>query len=148
MMDEKEENVKPITNTNVQEAISKKKGGCGKYVFYTATILLLALAGFIYWKYYATYSDGLQGGKMQKISKKGNIFKTWEGYILINPSTDINSSAITSREWPFTVTNDSLAHVLESFAEKSVILRYHQKNGTLPWQGDTEYIIYDVQLTK
>jgi hypothetical protein len=126
----------------------KKKGGCGKYVFITSIILLLVLSGFLYWKYFATFSDGLQGGKMQKISRKGNIFKTWEGYILINPSTDINSSAITSREWPFTVTSDSLAHVLESFAEKSVILRYHQKNGTLPWQGDTEYIIYDAQLTK
>jgi hypothetical protein len=143
-----EQNLINETSKEATTNVVKKKGGCGKYVFYTLTILLLALGGYVYWKYFATFSDGLQGGKMQKISRKGNIFKTWEGYILINPSTDINSSAITSREWPFTVTNDSLAHVLESFAEKSVILRYHQKNGTLPWQGDTEYIIYDAQLTK
>jgi hypothetical protein len=143
------EDIKKEIVQDVQKEIpAVKKRGCGKYVFYTLTIILLALGGFIYWKYFATFSDGLQGGKMQKISRKGNIFKTWEGYILINPSSDINTSAITSREWPFTVTSDSLAHVLESYAEKSVILRYHQKNGILPWRGDTEYIIYDVQLTK
>jgi hypothetical protein len=126
----------------------KKKGGCGKYVFYVVSILLLVLGGYIYWKYYRTYSDGLQGGKMQKISRKGNIFKTWEGYVLISSSTDPSTNMITPKEWPFTVVSDSIAHVLESYAEKNVILRYHQKNGTLPWQGDTEYIIYDVSLVK
>ena len=135
-------------NGGTASNIQKKRGGCGKYVFYATTILLMLLVGFIYWKYFATFSDGLQGGKMQKISKKGNLFKTWEGYILITPSSDPNTNTITSREWPFTVTSDSIAHVLEAYAEKSVILRYHQKNGKLPWRGDTEYIIYDVQLVK
>jgi hypothetical protein len=139
------EDIKPI---ELVKPLPKKASGFKVFARWFTFIVLLSLGLFIYWKYFLTFSDGLQGGKMQKISRKGNVFKTWEGYILINPSTDINTSSVTSREWPFTVTNDSIAHVLENFAEKSVILRYHQKNGTLPWRGDTEYIIYDVQLVK
>ncbi len=126
----------------------KKTGGFKRFIRKFLVVVILALAAFIYWKYFATYSDGVQGGKMQKISRRGNIFKTWEGYILISASSDPNLSIITPKEWNFTVTNDSLAHVIESYAEKNVILRYHQKNGTLPWRGDTQYIIYDVSLVK
>jgi hypothetical protein len=134
--------------SNEKVAVTKTKSRFKSFMNKFFLVIILALLGFLYWKYFATYSDGLQGGKMQKISKKGNLFKTWEGYILITPSTDPNTNTISSREWPFTVTSDSLAHVLESYAEKSVILRYHQKNGILPWRGDTEYIIYDVSLVK
>jgi hypothetical protein len=126
--------------------LPKKAGGFKKFVRWFTFILLVVLLSFGYWKYYLTYSDGLQGGKMQKISKKGNIFKTWEGYLLITSATDNNTISLSNKEWDFSVTSDSLAHLLESFAEKRVILRYHQKNGTLPWRGDTEYIIYDVKL--
>ena len=126
----------------------KKTGGFKRFIRKLLVIFILVLACFTYWKYFATYSDGVQGGKMQKISRRGNIFKTWEGYILISASSDPNLSIITPKEWDFSVTNDSLAHVLETYAEKNVILRYHQKNGTLPWRGDTQYIIYDVSLVK
>ena len=126
----------------------RKSGGLKRFIRKFLVLLFIALAVFTYWKDFATYSDGVQGGKMQKISRRGNIFKTWEGYILISASSDPNLSIITPKEWDFTVTNDSLAHVIESYAEKNVILRYHQKNGTLPWRGDTQYIIYDVTLVK
>jgi hypothetical protein len=111
-------------------------------------IIFILIGAFCYWKYFFTYSDGLQGGKMQKISKKGNIFKTWEGYLLISASSDPGTGLITPKEWPFTVVDDSIAHVLENYAEKNVKLRYHQKNGTLPWRGDTRYIIYEVSLVQ
>jgi hypothetical protein len=135
---------------NVTTALTPKKGASGfkKFMRWFMFILVLCFAAFVYWKYFYTYSDGLQGGKMQKISKKGNVFKTWEGYLLISSSSDGVSGIITPKEWPFTVTNDSIAHVLENFAEKNVKLRYHQKNGTLPWRGDTEYIIYEVSLVQ
>jgi hypothetical protein len=128
--------------------LPKKTGGVKKFVRRLTFILLVVLLVFIYWKYYYTYSDGLQGGKMQKISKKGNLFKTWEGYLLISPSSDPTTGTLTNKEWAFTVVDDSIAHVLENYAEKNVKLRYNQKNGTLPWRGDTEYIIYEVSLVQ
>jgi hypothetical protein len=137
-----------IKTETVAKEQSKKKNGFRKFLRWFAFIILLIGSITFWWKYYYTYSDGLQGGKMQKISKKGNVFKTWEGYLLISPSTDPTSGTFTNREWPFTVVDDSIAHVLENYAEKNVKLRYQQKNGTLPWRGDTEYIIYEVSLVQ
>jgi hypothetical protein len=137
------DDIKPI---ELVKPLPKKASGFKVFARWFTFIVLLGLGLFIYWKYFLTFSDGLQGGKMQKISRKGNLFKTWEGYLLITPTTDNNTVSLSNKEWPFTVTSDSLAHLLESFAERKVILRYHQKNGTLPWRGDTEYIIYEVKL--
>lgn len=124
----------------------KKAGAFKKFLQWFVAIGLILLISFLWWKYYFTYSDGLQGGKMQKISKRGNVFKTWEGYLVISSAVDNNGLSLTSKEWPFTVVNDSIAHLLENYAEKKVKLRYHQKNGTLPWRGDSPYIIYEVIL--
>jgi hypothetical protein len=135
-----------IKPANTVRPLPKRPSAFKRFVRWFSFILIVVLGLFFYWKYYRTYSDGLQGGKMQKISRRGNIFKTWEGYLLITSATDNNQISLTNKEWDFTVVNDSLAHLLETYAEKRVILRYHQKNGILPWRGDTEYIIYDVKL--
>jgi hypothetical protein len=125
----------------------KKAGSFKKFMRWFFFILFLGLGLFAYWRYYYTYSSGIQGGTMQKISYKGNVFKTWEGYLLISLSTTDNSISLATKEFPFSVTSDSIAHVLESNEGKRVKVRYHQKNGTLPWRGDTEYIVYEVVLT-
>ncbi len=124
----------------------KKPGAFGRFLRWFVFIIILLLGIGFWWKYYYTYSDGLQGGKMQKISHKGNIFKTWEGYLLISLSTTDNNISLTSKEFPFSVDNDSVAHVLENLEGKRVRVRYHQKNGTLPWRGDTEYMVYEVTI--
>ena len=85
---------------------------------------------------------------MQKISYKGNIFKTWEGYLLISLTTTDNNISLSTKEFNFSVTSDSIAHVLENYEGKRVKVRYKQKNGTLPWRGDTEYIVYEVSVDK
>ncbi len=123
----------------------KKSGGFKTFMRWFVFIVVLLLATFFWWKYYYTYSSGIQGGKMQKISYKGNVFKTWEGYLLISLSTSDNSISLTTKDFPFSVASDSIAHVLESYEGKRVKVRYHQKNGTLPWRGDTEYIVYEVE---
>lgn len=135
------EDIKPQEPVKLQP---KKGSSFKRFVRWLTFILLAILAVFIYWKYYFTYSNGLQSGKMQKISRRGNVFKTWEGYLLISVSTDNNLSLIT-KEFPFSVTSDSIAHVLEQYDGKKVRVRYKQKNGTLPWRGDSEYIVYQVE---
>jgi hypothetical protein len=36
--------------------------------------------------------------------------------------------------------------VLEKYEGKRVKVRYQQKNGTLPWRGDTPYIVDEVTV--
>lgn len=124
--------------------LPKKASGFKNFVRWFTFVLVVVLGLFGYWKYYFTYSEGWQVGKMQKISKKGNVFKTWEGYLLTSISTDNNNLSLMTKEFPFSVTSDSLAKVLENFEGKRVKLQYKQKHGTLPWRGDSEYIVIDV----
>ena len=134
-----------MENTTPVAAQPKKKSWFKKFL-QRFVVMVLMMGGLLFWwKYYYTYSNGLQGGKMQKISKRGNIFKTWEGYLLISLTTD-NNLSLTSKEFPFSVTSDSIAHVLENYEGKRVKVRYNQKKGTLPWRGDSEYIVYEVTL--
>ena len=63
---------------SVNEVGSKKKNGCGKYVFITMFFLIIISSAFFYWKYYYTYSDGFRSGMLQKLSHKGNFMKTYE----------------------------------------------------------------------
>ena len=132
-----------MENVKAGTALPKQKSGFKKILQWFVVILLLIGGLFFWWKYCYTYSNGLQGGKMQKISKRGNLFKTWEGYLLISLNTD-NNLTLATKEFPFSVTNDSIAHILESYEGKKVKVRYNQKNGTLPWRGDSEYIVYEV----
>ena len=83
------------------------------------------------------YSTGERAGYLQKISKKGWLCKTWEGEIAMTPLP-----GATPQYFAFTVRNDSVAHLLETYAGKQVSLTYEQHRG-VPTScfGETQYFI-------
>ena len=48
-----------------------------KFILLFTLTVILVLSGSLYWKYGFTYSEGYGAGLLQKISYKGNIFKTY-----------------------------------------------------------------------
>ncbi len=95
----------------------------------------------VYWNYYNTYSEGNRSGILQKFSKKGNIFKTYEGELIMSSITSTSNSTLASEKFFFSVNDDSIAKVLFNLEGKRVTLHYEQKRGHLPWNGDTDYLI-------
>lgn len=120
---------------------TKSSFGCGKFVLFTFLILLLLGGAFAYWKYYYTYSDGFRSGLLQKLSHKGNIMKTYEGELVLSSVQSTSNVALASEKFYFSIANDSLAKTMMNFEGKKVRVHYMQKNGTLPWRGDSEYIV-------
>lgn len=51
----------------------------GKIITLVIVCLLLVVGGWVYWNYFNAYSDGTRDGLVQKFSRKGSVFKTWEG---------------------------------------------------------------------
>ena len=47
-------------------------------------VVALVLAGFLWWRYYYNYSDGTRFGLLQKFSHRGNLFKTYEGEMILS----------------------------------------------------------------
>ena len=102
--------------------------------FFFTSILLIAL--LIYWFYYNVFSDGYREGILFKFSRKGDIFKTYEGELIQPGLRSIESGSINTNNFYFSVTDKALADSLEQVIGKSVKVHYNQYRKTLPWRGD------------
>ena len=108
--------------------------------------LVIIITGFsFYWKYFYTYSDGYRAGLLQKFSHKGNIFKTYEGEIILSSVTSTNNVALASEKFYFSATDRNLASQLDTLQGQFVIVHYIQKNGAIFWRGDSEYLVNSVK---
>jgi hypothetical protein len=111
-------------------------------------MILVVVVGiiFIYWKYFFTYSSGYRAGTLQKFSSKGTIFKTYEGEMILSSVSSTRDVAIASEKFFFTLTNKSLIRQFDTLQGDMVIVHYRQKNGTLFWRGDSEYLVDSVRV--
>ena len=125
--------------------LPKKTNGFKKFMRWFIFILLLGFAAFAYWKYFFTYSDGNRTGLLQKLSHKGTIFKTYEGELVLSSISSTAGVALASEKFYFSVADKTVATKMESFEGKKVKVHYLQKNGKLPWRGESEYIVDDVE---
>lgn len=98
-------------------------------------LVTLALVGYVYWNYYNVYSDGSREGVLVKISRKGNIFKTYEAEIL-QPGFRSAEGAVKANTFKFSVQDRSVAQKLEDAAGQTVKVHYVQYRRSLPWRGD------------
>lgn len=92
------------------------------------------------------YSSGIRYGLLQKFSHKGNIFKTYEGELILSSVTSNSNVAIASEKFYFSVNNEHTADKLMHSQGHYVTLYYKQKNGTLAWRGETPYIVDSVEV--
>jgi hypothetical protein len=107
-------------------------------------VVILIIGSLVYWKYFFTYSEGYRAGLLQKFSSKGTIFKTYEGELILSSVQTTTNMAIASEKFFFSVADESVAHNVEKLQGESVVVHYTEKNGTLPWRGDTPYMVDSV----
>ncbi|MBS1556402.1 MAG: 6-phosphogluconate dehydrogenase [Bacteroidetes bacterium] len=120
-----------------------------KRILVVAVILLIGLFCFAYW---GSYSEGIRSGMVVKISKKGWIFKTYEGQLNLQTFGANKSPNIVSESFEFSVDNDR-AEVIKMLEEASlsgerVSLKYTERMMTFFWRGDTKYFVTEVERLK
>lgn len=98
-------------------------------------VIVLALIGYVYWNYYNVYSDGSREGVLVKISRKGNLFKTYEAEIL-QPGFRSGEGSVKANTFKFSVQDAIVAQKLEDAAGQTVKVHYVQYRRALPWRGD------------
>ena len=111
-------------------------------------ILLVLFAGWFWWKFYYTYSDGNRSGLLQKFSHKGDLFKTYEGELVLNSIIANGTSPLSAEKFYFSVEDAALGEKMRNYEGRRVVVRYTQKKGTLPWRGDSPYIVDSVRLVE
>ncbi len=119
-----------------------------KFLIWMVIILLLLSGPFVYWKYYFTYSEGNRAGLLQKFSYRGNIFKTYEGELVLSSVESNKNVALASEKFFFSVQDKNLAAKLSNLESHIVVVHYRQKNGILPWRGETDYIVDSVRESR
>ena len=126
-------------------AVIKKK--IRKYLYLALTAFILFIGIWIYISYFFTYSDGYRAGMLQKFSRKGNIFKTYEGEMILSSVESNKNVSLASEKFLFSVADDEVALQLEKLQGRNVVVHYSQKNSTLPWRGESAYIVNSVKLS-
>jgi hypothetical protein len=119
-----------------------------KLSVYGSIILLLGITLYILICSY-TYSVGSRTGILMKFSKKGYIFKTYEGDINVG-FINTNMAGLTANVFHFSVEKKETKTIdfLESAEGKLVKIHYKERLKAMPWQGENNYLIYDAKYVK
>lgn len=107
-----------------------------------AGMILFSTVYYFYRSY--TISEGTRTGILFKISKKGKIFKTYEGQLQLAGATIMNKEST----FEFSVENEAVYNSLQEYEGKNIRLHYKEKVDAFPWQGDTNYLVYKVETIK
>jgi len=121
----------------------------GKVITWTSVIAILALAGFIFIKFCFVYSEGVNEGDINYFQKEGFIFKTYEGKMIQTglKTTNIHGS-IQSNEFKFSVESEAVAKQLNEGPNSGLKLHWKRYLGTLPWRGNSQYIVDSVYVAQ
>ena len=120
----------------------KRNSGIRKFFRTFVIILVLALAGFIYWKFYYPYtSDGVKSGFLNYAVRKGQVFKTYEGKLIQEGLRTKTTGNIQSNEFEFSTTDKAIFEVLKMNSGKMFDLHYKEYNGVIPWRGNTRFMV-------
>jgi hypothetical protein len=115
-----------------------------KLIVWGAAAFLAAAAIFALWSWGTlsyVYSTGERAGFVQKFSKRGWIFKTWEGELAM-----VNLPGAMPEIFFFTVRDEKVAASVETTMGNRVVLSYNQHRGVPPRIfGDTLYFVNRVR---
>ncbi len=108
-------------------------------------IFLLAGIAVLAFYYFGTYSEGVRSGVVVKISRKGYLFKTYEGQLNLMTFGAVRSQNMISESFEFSVSasQSDLINELEqaSLSGERVSLHYVERFAAFPWRGDTKYFV-------
>jgi hypothetical protein len=125
--------------------LPRRKGKAGRILLITLLVLFFGLFLFIWWRYYYTYSDGNRFGLLQKFSRRGTVFKTYEGELILSSVRSNTNTPIASEKFFFSVTDDHVAQQLNNLQGRNITVHYKEKNSSAFWRGDSPYIVDSVR---
>ena len=126
-------------------ASTARSGKAKRIVMVIFLIALALLALFIWWNYYFTYSEGNRYGLLQKFSHRGNMFKTYEGELILSSVRGNQNVPIASEKFFFSVTDENIAKKLNELQGQNITVHYKEKKSTAFWRGDSRYIVDSVR---
>jgi hypothetical protein len=126
-----------------EETKVKAKSFAKKVMWILLISALLFATGYYFYRTY-TISEGTRAGILFKVSKKGKVFKTYEGQLQLGGAVLMNKEST----FEFSAKDDQVYADLQKYEGKNVRLHYQEKVNAFPWQGDTDYLVFKVEEVK
>jgi hypothetical protein len=137
----------PINNEtmafDLENTKKTAKSALRKTLWYSLVIGLLTLTAYYFYRTWV-YSEGTRTGVLIKVSKKGNVLKTYEGQLHLGGSSMMTDKSV----WDFSVKNEQVYNDIQALEGKTVKCHYKELIDPFPWQGDTKYLVYQVEELK
>jgi len=108
-----------------------------KVITWITVIIVVLLGGFFYFKFWFVYATADNTGTINYFKKEGYIFKTYEGKMIQSGT----KSGMQSYEFKFSVQDEHVAQQIRDCANREITLITKQYLGTLPWRGDSPYVV-------
>lgn len=114
-----------------------------KIIIISVLVLLLGLGAFFYFRYYYVFGEGVKSGELNYVVNKGYIFKTYEGKMIQSgfKGATKGATAVQSNEFVFSIDNEEVAKKLMNMGTRTVDLYYREYLHTLPWRGNSVYVV-------
>ncbi len=113
----------------------------GRFLSIVIIALIVIGAGFMYWRFYWVFGEGVKSGELNFVVRKGYLFKTYEGKLIQSGFRGGMAGSIQSYEFEFSVENERIATTLMENSGKQFDLHYKEYLGAIPWRGNTKYIV-------
>ncbi|MDB5287792.1 MAG: hypothetical protein JWR05_2741 [Mucilaginibacter sp.] len=120
----------------------------GRILTILVIVLILVIAGVVYYRYYFVFGEGTKAGTMNYFVKKGYMFKTYEGRLIQSGIRSQTQGNISSNEFMFSVTDEKVADKLNHSAGAMLELHYKEYLHTLPWRGVSNFVVDSVMSVR
>jgi hypothetical protein len=112
-------------------------------------IVLIIILGLGSLMYFGIYDQGVRAGNIVRISKKGMVFKTYEGQLNLQSFGALKGTTPFAETFDFSVEKGKPEVVREleavALSGERVNLHYIKRYMKFPWRGETKYFITGVE---
>ena len=110
-----------------------------RFLTYAGISIVIVFLIYVLFIYFFTFSEGYRAGELIKISKRGVVFKTWEGRLSQGVSEE--------QQFNFSVqkSDKEVLEQLKALQGERVKVTYIERFGTFYWLGDTKYFVKEVE---
>ncbi len=119
-----------------------------KIISISTFVVILALAGFVFFKFYFVFGEGVKAGDLNQVMYKGYVFKTYEGRLIQAGLRGKGTNGMESYVFEFSVDDAAVADSLMRCSGRTVELHYKEYLGALPWRGQQKYIVDQIISVK
>jgi hypothetical protein len=134
----------------MESTLAQRAKRTGKKILRILVITLLVVgAGVFSFYYWGVYEHGVMAGKVLRISKKGMVFKTYEGKINLETFGALKGASPVAEAFDFSVekSDEAVIKRLEevSLSGERVNLHFVKRYAIFPWRGDTRYFATKIE---